>query len=51
MITPESLEPNLNGMLATGDGGAALPLEEIVGGISRQAFDHNRTKAPGTSPR
>ena len=51
VISPESLEPNLNGMLATGDGGAALPLEEIVGGISREAFEHNRTKAPGTSPR
>jgi hypothetical protein len=43
VIAPESLEPNLNGMLATGDGGAALPLEEIVGGISH--------KAPATSPR
>lgn len=51
MISPESLEPNLNGMLATGDGGAALPLEETVGGVSREAFAHNRTKAPGTSPR
>jgi hypothetical protein len=51
MISPESLEPNLNGMLATGDGGAALPLEETVGGTSRQAFEHNRTKVPGTSPR
>jgi hypothetical protein len=51
MISPESLEPNLNGMLATGDGGATLPFEETVGGISREAFEHNRTKAPGTSPR
>jgi hypothetical protein len=42
VIWPESLEPNLNGMLATGDGGASLPLEETVGGVSRNAFDHAR---------
>jgi hypothetical protein len=41
-ITPESLEPNLSSMLATGDGGASLPLEETVGGISREAFKHHR---------
>jgi hypothetical protein len=42
VIWPQSQEPNLNGMLATGDGGAALPLEETVGGVSRDAFDHKR---------
>jgi hypothetical protein len=41
-ISDESQQPNLNGVLATGDGGAALPLEETVGGVSRNAFDHNR---------
>jgi hypothetical protein len=41
-ISDESQQPNLNGVLATGDGGAALPLEEIVGGVSRNAFDRNR---------
>jgi len=41
-ITPESLEPNLAGMLATGDGGTSLPLEETGGGVSRDAFKHNR---------
>ena len=32
-------------------GGATLPLEEIVGRMSRETFAYNRTKAPGTSPR
>jgi hypothetical protein len=41
VIHAESLAPNLNGMLATGDGGAAIPLEELVAGVSREAF-HNR---------
>jgi hypothetical protein len=41
-ISDESQQPNLNGVLATGDGGAALPLEETVGGVSRNVFDHNR---------
>ena len=39
VISPESLKPNLNGMLATGDGGASLPLEEVVAGVSRGAFN------------
>jgi hypothetical protein len=37
-ISPASLEPNLNGMLATGDGGASIPLEELVAGVRREAF-------------
>ena len=41
-ISDEALEPNLNGVLATGDGGASLPLEETVGGVSRNAFQRNR---------
>jgi hypothetical protein len=41
-LSDESQQPNLNGALATGDGGAALPLEETVGGVSRGAFNHNR---------
>lgn len=41
-ISDEALEPNLNGLLATGDGGASLPIEETVGGVSRNAFDRNR---------
>jgi hypothetical protein len=41
-ISDESQQPNLNGVLATGDGGAALPPEETVGGVSRDAFNHNR---------
>jgi hypothetical protein len=38
-IWSETREPNLNGVLATGDGAAALPAEEVVGGVSRNAFD------------
>lgn len=45
VISPLSLEPNLNGMLATIDGGAALPLEELVAGVRREAFDHNLVHA------
>jgi hypothetical protein len=51
VISPASLEPNLNGVLATGDGGAALPLEELIAGVRREAFNNNlvHVKAP-TSP-
>jgi hypothetical protein len=45
VISPLSLEPNLNGVLATGDGGAAIPLEELVAGVRREAFDHNLVHA------
>ncbi|HLL27144.1 MAG TPA: hypothetical protein VKT73_05790 [Xanthobacteraceae bacterium] len=38
-ISDEALKPNLNGVLATGDGGAMLPAEETIGGISRGRFD------------
>jgi hypothetical protein len=42
IISDESQQPNLNGVLTTGDGGDALPLEETVGGVSRNAFKKNR---------
>jgi hypothetical protein len=32
-ISDESLEPNLNGMLATGDGGAMIEIKEITGNL------------------
>lgn len=41
-LTPESLEPNLSGMLATGDGGASLPLDGPTGTLNRNVFTHNR---------
>jgi hypothetical protein len=33
VILPESLEPNLNGMLATGDGGAMIEIKEITSNL------------------
>jgi hypothetical protein len=52
VVPPESLEPNLNGVLATGDGGASIPLEELVGGVSRDAFKNNlaHARAPTSTP-
>jgi hypothetical protein len=38
-ISEESLQPNLNGVLVTGDGGASIPLEELVAGVRRDAFN------------
>jgi hypothetical protein len=38
-ISPASLEPNLNGVLVTGDGAASIPLEELVAGVRREAFN------------
>jgi hypothetical protein len=38
-ISDESLRPNLNAVLATGDGGASIPLEELVAGVRREAFN------------
>jgi len=45
VIYPASLEPNLNGVLATGDGGASIPLEEVVAGVSREALNNNLVHA------
>jgi hypothetical protein len=45
VISPLSLEPNLNGVLATGDGAASIPLEELVAGVRREAFDRNLVHA------
>jgi hypothetical protein len=33
VISPESLEPNLNGTLATGDGGSMIETKETTGGL------------------
>jgi hypothetical protein len=51
ILSPDSQEPNLNGVLATGDGGAALPAEETIGGVSRDAFHAKLHTKSGTSPR
>ena len=51
VISPQSLEPNLNGMLATGDGGASIPLEELVAGVSREAFHNHHAKTPASPTR
>jgi hypothetical protein len=44
IISPESQEPNLNGMLTTGDGGTSLPVDATAGDAKRHAKF-------GTSPR
>jgi len=36
-ISSQALEPNLNGMLATGDGGAMIDTQEITGSLPRSA--------------
>jgi hypothetical protein len=38
VISPESLEPNLNGMLATGDGGAVIEPQETTGSLRASAY-------------
>jgi hypothetical protein len=47
---PETLEPNLNGMLATGDGGATIPLEEVVDAVLREASERNLIHAKSSTP-